>query len=125
MAGRPTAGQLRRRRNTAAQPVRRAWPGQYRGPSAGRGLPAGYQPQHRSQVRKTNGMAIASLVLGILWVYWLGSILALIFGYIGKNQIDNSNGKQDGRGLAVAGIVLGWIGVATLVLVIIVALASS
>ena len=27
-------------------------------------------------------MAIASLVLGILWLDWIGSVLALIFGYI-------------------------------------------
>jgi hypothetical protein len=67
---------------------------------------------------KSNGMAIASLVLGILWLYWVGSILALIFGYVGKNQIDESGGVQTGRGLAIAGIVLGWIGVGTLLLVI-------
>ena len=66
--------------------------------------------------RKTNGFAIASLILGALWIYWIGSILALVFGYIGKNQIDNSGDTQDGRGLAIAGIVLGWIGVAALVL---------
>jgi hypothetical protein len=63
------------------------------------------------QPTSTNGMAIASLVLGILWLYWIGSILALIFGYIAKRQIDESQGRQTGRGMAIAGIVLGWIGV--------------
>ena len=29
---------------------------------------------------------IASLILGILWLWWLGSVLALIFGYVAKNQ---------------------------------------
>jgi hypothetical protein len=38
----------------------------------------------------TNGLAIASLVLGILWLGGLGSILALVFGYIAKKQIDDS-----------------------------------
>ena len=61
----------------------------------------------------------------MLWIYWLGSVLALVFGYVGKNQIDKSGGTQDGRGLAIAGIVLGWIGVAVLVLIIVVALATS
>jgi hypothetical protein len=74
--------------------------------------------------RKTNGFAIASLILGALWVYWLGSILALIFGYIGKSQIDKSGDTQDGRGLAIAGIVLGWIGVAVLAIILI-ALAAG
>ena len=33
-------------------------------------------------------MAIASMVLGILWIVWIGSILALVFGYVAKSQID-------------------------------------
>jgi hypothetical protein len=61
-------------------------------------------------------MSIASMVLGILWIYWIGSILALIFGYIARRQIRESG--QVGGGMAVAGIVLGWIGVGTLVLII-------
>ena len=74
-----------------------------------------YRLGTRTVVAKTNGMAIASMVLGIVWVYWIGSILAIIFGIIAKRQIDESNGAQTGRGMAIAGIVLGWIGVATLV----------
>lgn len=62
----------------------------------------------------TNGFAIAALVLGILGLVgfppFIPSILALIFGYKGKREIDRSGGTQQGRGLAVAGIVLGWIG---------------
>ena len=73
---------------------------------------------------KTNGMAIAALVLGIVWMYGIGSILALIFGYQAKGQIDASAGRETGRGMAVAGIVLGWIGVGVLVLTIL-ALAST
>lgn len=69
---------------------------------------------------KTNGFAIASLVLGIVWIYWVGSILALIFGYIAKSQIDGSHGAQSGRGMAIAGIVLGWVGVGVLLLLIVV-----
>jgi len=66
--------------------------------------------------RSTNGMAIASMVLGIVWVYWIGSILALIFGYLALNEIRRS--KQAGEGMAIAGIVLGWIGVGILVIVL-------
>jgi hypothetical protein len=68
---------------------------------------------------KTNGFAIASLVLGIVWIYWIGSILALVFGYMAKSQIDASNGTQSGRGMAIAGIVLGWVGVGVLILLIV------
>jgi hypothetical protein len=66
--------------------------------------------------RTTNGLAIASMVLGIVWIYWLGSILALIFGYIAKGQINRSDGRQGGKGMAIAGIVLGWVGVGFLLL---------
>jgi hypothetical protein len=70
-------------------------------------------------------MAIASLVLGILWLLWIGSILALVFGYIGKNQIDRSGGAEGGRGLAIAGIVLGWVGAGTLALIIVLAIIGA
>ena len=65
------------------------------------------------------------MVLGILWLYWIGSILALIFGYVAKGQIDKSQGAQGGRGMAIAGIVLGWVGVGVLVIVLIAAVAQS
>ena len=68
--------------------------------------------------RKTSGMAIASLVLGVLWIYWIGSILALIFGYLAKKEIRDSPQQMEGNGLATAGIVLGWVGMGTLALVI-------
>jgi hypothetical protein len=68
-------------------------------------------------------MAIASMILGILWIWWIGSLLALIFGYIGLRQIKERN--ESGRGMAIAGTVLGWVGVGTLVIIIIVAVASS
>ena len=47
------------------------------------------------------------------WGYlllWATLILALIFGYRAMKEIDRSNGTQTGRGLAVAGVVLGWVG---------------
>jgi len=75
---------------------------------------------------KTNGFAIASMVLGIIWIYWIGSILALVFGYIAKSQIEQSGGAQTGMGMAVAGIVLGWIGVGILLLfVLLIAIGST
>jgi hypothetical protein len=80
------------------------------------GGPAGLRPYTPVAAPSTNGMAVASLVLGILWIYWIGSVLALIFGYIARQQIADSGGTQGGRGMATAGIVLGWVGVGFLVL---------
>lgn len=42
-----------------------------------------------------------------------------------KNQIDHSNGTQGGRGMAIAAIVLGWIGVGTLILMIVLIVAGT
>jgi hypothetical protein len=70
-------------------------------------------------------LAVASLVLGIIWLFWVGSILAVIFGYVGKGQIDRSGGTQSGRGLAIAGIVLGWVGVGFLVLTVVLAIIGT
>jgi hypothetical protein len=61
---------------------------------------------------RTNGLAVASMVLGILCMYGIGSVLALVFGYQAKGQIERSGGRESGRGMAIAGIVLGWIGLA-------------
>jgi hypothetical protein len=78
------------------------------------------QPQFPRSM-PTNGFAITSMVMGILGfivLYGLGSILALVFGYIAKSQIKNSPTPQEGNGLATAGIVMGWIGIALGILLI-------
>jgi hypothetical protein len=82
------------------------------------------QPVYVVQSR-TNGLAIASPVLGIMWLWWLGSVLALVFGFVGKNQIDRSGGQESGRGMAIAGTVLGWIGVGILILILVTAVAIT
>lgn len=81
--------------------------------------PAPYVPYAPAVVYPTtNGLAVASLVAGFLWLGWFGSILAVIFGHIAISQINRSGGRETGTGLAVGGLVLGYIGVASLLLVI-------
>ena len=66
-------------------------------------------------VPTVNGFAVAALVLGLCcWCGSIPGILAVIFGYVALGQIARSEGRQKGRGLAIAGIVLGWIAVAVL-----------
>ena len=69
--------------------------------------------------RETNGSAIVSVVLGVLWFAGIGSLLALVFGYRARREIKNSAGSQKGSGLATAGIILGWIGIAILAIVVV------
>src|ERR1039458_2399018 len=75
----------------------------------------GYPPFHGSLMvaaPPTNGLALASLVCacaGILPFFGIiASILAVIFGFIGRSQIKRSNGNQRGSGMALAGIIVGF-----------------
>jgi hypothetical protein len=99
-------------------------------PVAAYGAPPSMQPppgygQPLPVGQTTNGLAIASLVLGIVWVFGLGSILAVIFGFVGRKQIRQSGGRQSGGGMAIAGIVLGFVGVVGLILWIVLVIAVT
>lgn len=65
-----------------------------------------YAPQ--APQRRTNGLAIASLILGLTGFITCGftSILAVVFGHVSLGQIRRDG--SDGRGLALAGTILGW-----------------
>jgi DNA-directed RNA polymerase subunit RPC12/RpoP len=64
----------------------------------------------------SNGFCVASLVLGIIGIpaacTVIAPILALIFGGVGYAQVTRNGGEGGGRGMAIAGIVLGCIGCA-------------
>ena len=65
---------------------------------------------------KTNGLAIASLVLGILAVLLCGvgavlGIPGLICGIMGMNRVKNSGGAEKGHGLALTGTVLSGVSI--------------
>jgi hypothetical protein len=71
--------------------------------------------QLAAAVSQTNGLAIASLLLAVLWMAGIGAVLALVLGYRARSEIKKSAGRQAGSGLATAGITLGWIGIMILV----------
>jgi hypothetical protein len=69
--------------------------------------------------RKTSTLAIISLVAGILgWTLlpFLGTIGAIITGHMARGEIRRSNGALDGDGMALIGLVLGWLQVVITVL---------
>ncbi|WP_462158310.1 DUF4190 domain-containing protein [Pseudoalteromonas sp. GB56] len=71
--------------------------------------------QQRSVAPKqaqTSVLAIVSLVLGVLGIFFFGSIAAVICGHIARSQIRKSNGNQTGDGLALAGLILGYLSIA-------------
>lgn len=67
--------------------------------------------------RRTNGMAIASLVCS-LFIPCVGWILGLIFGHIALSQIKRTG--DEGRGLAVAGLVISYLALAGVVIYVVV-----
>jgi hypothetical protein len=63
----------------------------------------------------SSGKATASLicaVVGIAFVPLILPAIAVILGYQAKAEIDNSGRVIGGRGAALAGIIIGWVGVA-------------
>ncbi|QOW02056.1 DUF4190 domain-containing protein (plasmid) [Rhodococcus pyridinivorans] len=69
----------------------------------------------RSQ--STNILAILALVFGLL-----GGVLGVVFGHIALSQINRTG--ENGRGLAIAGLVLGYISVVAWIIVVIVAVEA-
>lgn len=59
-----------------------------------------------------SGLAIWSLVLGLLSPFCCGFITAIpavILGHLGRSEIRKSGGRLTGDGMAVAGLVLGYL----------------
>jgi hypothetical protein len=110
-------------------------PGGYQQPG-GYGQPPAYQPGYQPgwpggpayPVTRTNGLAIAAMVCGIAQFagFWLlGTIPAIILGHMARKQI-RQTGEQ-GAGMATAGLVLGYVGIALTVIfaIAVVAIVSA
>jgi len=71
---------------------------------------------------KTNGMALASMILGIVGItvglclifFPVMPILAVVFGHLGLSQTRSTGAP--GRGYAITGLVTGYIGIALAIL---------
>lgn len=84
-------------------------PAGYGTPGAVGPPPPGYGYDYQA-APSTNGKAIASLVLGILGLVCFGfltSIPAIVIGHSARREIQA--GKGTGDGIALAGIVTGWV----------------
>ncbi len=65
-----------------------------------------------SMQSKTNVMAIISLISGLVsWFFlpFLAAIVAIITGHMARGQI--KNGVETGDGLAIAGLILGYLNI--------------
>ncbi|HEY0333511.1 MAG TPA: DUF4190 domain-containing protein [Stenotrophomonas sp.] len=68
-----------------------------------------------SSVRQTSTLALVSLIFGLLgWFVlpFIGSLVAIFTGHMGRAEIRRDPARYDGDGLALAGLILGWLNVA-------------
>ncbi len=87
---------------------------------------AAVTPVAVTPVAKTNGLAIASLVCGLAQFMFgpLATIPAIVFGHVARHQVRRTG--EQGAGLALAGLILGWAAVILgIVLILLVGLAMS
>src|SRR5450759_2537290 len=66
-------------------------------------------------VAKTSTLAIISLIGGITgWTIlpFLGAIVAVITGHMAQSEIKKSGGMITGKGMATAGLILGYLAIA-------------
>jgi type IV pilus assembly protein PilA len=70
---------------------------------------------------RTSGKAIASLVCGLLIFIPMAFVAAIIFGHLALSEIRKSAGRLKGEGLAMAGLVLGYVWVAGIPIILILA----
>jgi hypothetical protein len=71
--------------------------------------------------RPTSTLAVISLVAGIaswLLLPFVAGLAAVICGHMARAEIRRSNGALEGDGLAIAGLVLGWVNVVLCVLTV-------
>jgi type IV pilus assembly protein PilA len=84
--------------------------------------PAAYgPPQGYARPTETSVKAIASLICGLLFFVFPAAVAAIILGHLSLSDIKKSAGRLGGRGMATAGLVLGYAGVAFIPFVLIVA----
>lgn len=83
------------------------------GPPGGFQPPPGYQPYAGGPPAQSNnsGMAVTGMVLSLVglipcfWFFQVPGLLGIIFGFLGMGQ--TKDGRQRGRGMAIAGVVIG------------------
>jgi hypothetical protein len=76
-----------------------------------------------SSVRPSCSTATISLIFGILsWIClpFIGAVVAIICGHMARAEIRRAPGGMEGDGLAVAGLILGYVHVAILILLLVV-----
>jgi type IV pilus assembly protein PilA len=74
------------------------------------------------EAAKTSGKALASLLTGVFGLpLFPFAIVAIILGHISRSEISKSNGRLQGGGMALTGLILGYAGIVIIPLILIIA----
>jgi type IV pilus assembly protein PilA len=95
-------------------PAQTQYPPQQAYPPQAQPYPGQFQPQ-------TDGKATASLILGILSILCFGLLTglpAIILGHISRGNIEQSRGRLTGAGMALTGLILGYVSIVSTILII-------
>jgi hypothetical protein len=96
--------------------------------------PGGYDPYQTYPAQQTNSLAVASLVTAIAgvvlgiplavfcYIGWVIPVIAAVLGAVALNQIKVSG--QQGRGMALAGLIIGSTTAALLLLIVLIFAAA-
>jgi hypothetical protein len=97
--------------------------------------PGAYDPYRAYPAQQTNSLAVTSLVTAIAgvvlgiplavfcYIGWLIPVTAAVLGAVALNQIKLSG--QQGRGMALAGIIIGSVTAGLLLLVMVIIAAAA
>jgi hypothetical protein len=92
-------------------------------------VPPPISPPVFGRVRKTNSYAMAGMIFGILAFFccckFLFGVLGIVFSLIGLSQISRHPELYEGRGLAIAGLVLSILSLLLALVFIMIALATG
>jgi hypothetical protein len=84
------------------------------------------QPPYAGPPPKTNALAIASLVCSCVGIFCgIAAIVGIVLGFVARSSIRKSNGAEKGDGLALAGIIVGFVVIALSILWIVFVVANS
>lgn len=72
---------------------------------------------------QTSVLAVVSLIAGFLWFFWVGSIIAVVTGHMGRRQVRELG--YGGDTLAIIGLIFGYLGLASFALLVFVMMLGS
>jgi Domain of unknown function (DUF4190) len=78
------------------------------------------KPQVNWTARHSPGRDDTGAVGLFFWCWVIPGIVSIVLGHLALESIENSGGAKRGRGMAIAGILLGWVGIGIVGLLVLV-----